>query len=127
MLDNIILVIGAGLLLAGSGLNLIAAIAVLRFNGLLSRQHAATKPQVFGLILATLGMALIVGDVTLAWTAALVVAFQLVTAPISAHMIGRAGYRTGSVTGDDLVVDELGEDLDSTRVGGRLGPGKHSN
>lgn len=127
MLDNIITILGAGLLIAGSALNLVAAIAVLRFRDLLSRQHAATKPQVLGLILAMLGMSLIVGDVTLAWTAVLVVAFQLVTSPISAHMIGRAGYRTGSVVPSDLVVDELGEDLDSTRVDGRLGPGKQSN
>jgi len=127
VLDSIIVIIGSALLLLGSALNLVAAIAVLRFRDLLSRQHAATKPQVLGLILAMLGMALIVGNVTLAWTAALVVAFQLVTAPISAHMIGRAGYRTGSVVSSDLVVDELGEDLDSTRVDGRLGPGKHSH
>ena len=124
MLDNIIVIVGSVLLVLGSALNLVAAIAVLRFRDLLSRQHAATKPQVLGLILAMLGMALIVGDVTLAWTAGLVVAFQLVTSPISAHMIGRAGYRTGGVVPSDLVVDELGEDLDSTRVDGRLGPGK---
>ena len=127
MLDDIIRIIGATLLIAGSALNLVAAIAVLRFTDLLSRQHAATKPQVLGLILAMIGMSLIVGDMTLAWTAGLVVAFQLVTAPISAHMIGRAGYRTGSVTDADLVIDELGEDLDTTRVDGKLGPGKQSD
>lgn len=123
MLDDITTVIGGALLLAGSALTLVAAIAVLRFRDLLSRQHAATKPQVLGLILAMIGMALVVPDVSLAWTAGLVVAFQLVTAPISAHMIGRAGYRTGGIVPSDLVVDELGEDLESTRVGGRLGPG----
>ena len=123
MLDSILTVLGGAFLIAGCGLTLIAAIAVLRFADLLSRQHAATKPQVLGLILAMVGMSLIVRDATLVWTAGLVVAFQLITAPISAHMIGRAGYRTGGIVPSDLVVDELGEDLDSTRVGGKLGPG----
>lgn len=123
MLDNALTVLGGALLIGGSALTLVAAIAVLRFRDLLSRQHAATKPQVLGLVLSMIGMALIVRDVSLAWTAGLVVAFQLITSPISAHMIGRAGYRTGGIVSSDLVVDELGEDIDSTRVGGRLGPG----
>ncbi|MGO1472272.1 MAG: monovalent cation/H(+) antiporter subunit G [Flaviflexus sp.] len=123
MLDTVYNVIGGAFLISGSSLVLIAAIALLRFPDLLSRQHAATKPQVFGLILVVCGMALIVRDVSLAWTALLVVAFQLITSPISAHMIGRAGYRTGGIVPEDLVVDELGDDLDSTRVD-HVGPGR---
>ncbi|WP_182353109.1 monovalent cation/H(+) antiporter subunit G [Flaviflexus huanghaiensis] len=123
MLGDILTALGGGLLIAGSALTLVAGIAVLRFRDLLSRQHAATKPQVLGLILSMIGMALIVRDIPLAWTASLVVALQLISSPISAHMIGRAGYRTGGIVSAELVVDELGEDIESTRVGGRLGPG----
>jgi multicomponent Na+:H+ antiporter subunit G len=39
------------------------------------------------------------------------VLFQMLTAPVAAHMVGRAGYRTGKVRGDLLVVDELTADL----------------
>jgi multicomponent Na+:H+ antiporter subunit G len=104
-------VAGTALLALGSTLTLVAAIAILRFEDLLSRMHAATKPQVLGLVLMMSGLALIVRNPVVAWTLVLVVAFQLITAPISAHMVGRAGYRTGKVDSEALVVDELTEDL----------------
>lgn len=103
--------IGAVLLVAGTGLTLVASLALIRFKDLLARQHAATKPQVLGLILMVTAAALIVQDARLGWTVALVVAFQLVTSPISAHMLSRAGYRTGRVVSSELVVDELRDDL----------------
>jgi len=37
----------------------------------------------------------------------LVAAFQFLTAPVAAHMIGRAAYRAGQGDLDDLVVDDL--------------------
>jgi multicomponent Na+:H+ antiporter subunit G len=104
-------VAGTVLLVLGSTLTLVAAVAILRFDDLLSRMHAATKPQVLGLVLMMAGLALIVRNPVVAWTLVLVVAFQLITAPISAHMVGRAGYRTGKVDSEALVVDELTEDL----------------
>lgn len=104
-------VAGTVLLVLGSTLTLVAAIAILRFDDLLSRMHAATKPQVLGLVMMMAGLALIVRNPVVAWTLVLVVAFQLITAPISAHMVGRAGYRTGKVDSEALVVDELTEDL----------------
>jgi multicomponent Na+:H+ antiporter subunit G len=104
-------VAGTVLLVLGSTLTLVAAIAILRFEDLLSRMHAATKPQVLGLTLMMAGLALTVRNPVVVWTLVLVVAFQLITAPISAHMVGRAGYRTGKVDSDALVVDELTQDL----------------
>jgi multicomponent Na+:H+ antiporter subunit G len=104
-------VAGTVLLVLGSTLTLVAAVAILRFENLLSRMHAATKPQVLGLVMMMAGLALIVRNPVVAWTLVLVVAFQLITAPISAHMVGRAGYRTGKVDPEALVVDELTEDL----------------
>jgi multicomponent Na+:H+ antiporter subunit G len=47
------------------------------------------------------------------WSTLLAVApvlvFQMLTAPISAHMVGRAGYRTGNLRRDTLKADELEE------------------
>jgi multicomponent Na+:H+ antiporter subunit G len=37
----------------------------------------------------------------------LVAVFQFLTAPVAAHMIGRAAYRAGQGALDDLVVDDL--------------------
>lgn len=107
-------VAGMVLLVLGSTLTLVAAIAVLRFRDLFSRMHAATKPQVLGLTLMMAGLALTVRNPVVGWTLVLVVAFQLITAPISAHMVGRAGYRTGKVDPDALVVDELTQDLEAS-------------
>lgn len=99
----------------GCILNLVAAIGALRFPDLLSRMHAATKPQVLGLMLIMAGLAASLGSSQLTWKLMIVVVFQFMTAPVSAHMVGRAGYRTGKVRDDLLVVDELTEDLDRAK------------
>ncbi|TDE99016.1 Na+/H+ antiporter subunit G [Occultella glacieicola] len=113
--SDVVTVASSVLLVLGSLLTLIAAIGVTRFPDLLARMHAATKPQVLGLVLMMTGLALSLGDSQLGWKLTLVVLFQLITAPVSAHMVGRAGYRTGKVRSDLLVVDELTEDLRAAR------------
>ncbi|MBI9115842.1 monovalent cation/H(+) antiporter subunit G [Sanguibacter suaedae] len=94
-------------LVGGSFLALAAGVGVVRFPDLLSRMHAGTKPQVLGLILLLAGEALRVRSVQVLGMLVLVVVFQLLTAPVAAHMVGRAGYRTGKVRSELLVVDEL--------------------
>ncbi|MGC5627602.1 monovalent cation/H(+) antiporter subunit G [Georgenia sp. Z1344] len=111
--SDVVSVLAAILLVAGSLLVLVAALALVRFPDLFSRMHAAAKPQVLGLALLMAGVALEVRDPRIGWTLVLVVAFQLLTAPISAHMAGRAGYRTGRVDRSRLVVDELAEDIEA--------------
>jgi multicomponent Na+:H+ antiporter subunit G len=44
-----------------------------------------------------------------AWMLLLVAAFQLLTAPVSAHMISRVAYRRRHVRRELLLVDELRE------------------
>lgn len=104
---------GIVFIVAGSLFTLIAAIGAFRYEDLLSRQHVATKPQVFSLIMLLTGVMLMVRETAMTWTLLLVIAFQLVTSPISAHMLSRAGYRTGRVDPDTLYADELGEDTRS--------------
>ena len=50
--------LGAVFLLAGTIFCLAAAVGVVRFPDVLTRLHAATKPQVFGLMLVLTGVAL---------------------------------------------------------------------
>ncbi len=104
---------GIVFIVAGTLFTLIAAIGAFRYEDLLSRQHVATKPQVFSLIMLLTGVMLMVRETAMTWTLLLVIAFQLVTSPISAHMLSRAGYRTGRVDPDTLYADELGEDTRS--------------
>jgi multicomponent Na+:H+ antiporter subunit G len=106
-------------LLGGAFLAFAAGVGVLRFPDLLSRMHAGTKPQVLGLILVLVGLALRLRSGGAVWALVLVVVFQMLTAPVAAHMVGRAGFRTGKVRSDLLVVDELTRDLD--RTGGTSG------
>lgn len=104
-------VLSAICLLLGASLSLAAGIGVLRFPDVLSRQHAASKPQVLGLLLILVGVGLRLRtglDVT---TLVLVAVFQMTTAPVAAHMVGRAAYRSRRVRRDRLVVDELGDRL----------------
>ncbi len=108
-------VLGWACVLGGAFLSLAAGVGSVRFPDLLTRMHAATKPQVLGVLLMMLGLALRLRHGPIIWMLVLVALFQLLTAPVSAHMVGRAGYRTGKVRRDLLVVDELTRDLDEVR------------
>jgi len=100
-------VISALCIIGAALMSLAAGIGALRFPDLLSRMHAASKPQLFGLVLVMFA----VGLQTLHWgpisTMILIVLFQLFTVPVAAHMIGRAGYRTKHLRRSMLYRDEL--------------------
>lgn len=103
-------VIAGALLVSGSFLALTAAIGIVRFPDVLSRMHAATKPQTVGLVLILVGLAVRLQDVSAITVIALIVVFQLLTAPVSAHMVGRAAFRTGMASPDQLTVCEYEAD-----------------
>ena len=103
-------------LLGGAFLAFAAGVGVLRFPDLLARMHAGTKPQVLGLALVLIGLALRLRSGGAVWALVLVAVFQMLTAPVAAHMVGRAGYRTGKVRSDLLVVDELTSDQERAQV-----------
>jgi multicomponent Na+:H+ antiporter subunit G len=99
-------VLAVVLVVAGAGLSVLAAVGLLRFPDVLARMHAQTKPAVLGMLLVLAGVALHERQAGLTATLALVAAFQLLTAPVGAHMIGRAAYRAGDADRDALVLDE---------------------
>ncbi len=103
-------VLAAVCLLGGALLAFAAGVGLLRFPDLLARMHSATKPQVLGLVLVLLGLALRLREGPALWMLLLIAVFQMLTSPVAAHMVGRAGYRTGKVGRDLLVVDELTAD-----------------
>lgn len=104
-------VVSVVFLIGGAFLAFAAGVGALRFPDLLSRMHAGTKPQTLGLILVLAGLALRLRTGGEVWALLLVVLFQLLTAPVAAHLVGRAGYRTGKVRKDLLVADELTPEL----------------
>ena len=107
MNETVIDVIVAALLLGGATMSLAAAIGLTRFPDLMSRMHAASKPQVLGLLLFLLAMAVEFRSWVLLPVLALCWIFMLLTAPVSAHMVGRAGYRTKHLRPELLTIDEL--------------------
>jgi len=97
----------AVLSLSGASLCLAAAVGLLRLPDVLSRMHAATKPQSLGLLLVLAGAALQLRDSVDVWMLFLAGAFQLVTAPVAAHLVGRVAYRGRTEQDPRLHVDEL--------------------
>ena len=82
-------------LLLGGILSLIAAAGVLRMPDVFIRMHAATKVGTVGVSSITLGLMIHFGTLTVTSRGVLVIAFFLLTAPVAAHMIARAAYRSG--------------------------------
>ncbi|GAA2124660.1 monovalent cation/H(+) antiporter subunit G [Arthrobacter humicola] len=105
--ETVIDAVSAVFMVVGALMSLGAAVGLLRFPDLMSRMHAATKPQVLGLflLLAALGLQMrtwwVWPVLVVAWL------FQLLTVPVSAHMVGRAGYRTKHLHPELLSADEL--------------------
>lgn len=94
--------IGGGVLLG-----VVAAVGLNRFQGVLMRTHAASKPQVLGLLLVFSGSALAAGSWILAGFLLVVLFAQMLTVPVSSVMVGRAAFRRGFVRGGDYAIDEL--------------------
>jgi len=113
-LDVVLDVVAGVLLVGGCLLALVAALGVLRLPDLLSRMHAATKPQVLGLVLVLAGLAVRLREPGALGVLVLAVLFQFATAPVATHMVARAGFRAGLLRRDLLVTDELTPELDSS-------------
>jgi multicomponent Na+:H+ antiporter subunit G len=94
--------LGLLFLLLGALLCVAAAIGLLRFPDLLSRMHAGTKPQVLGVIFVIVGVGLRTRSGIDVGMLVLIGVFQLLTIPAGAHMVGRAGFRTGQVEPADI-------------------------
>ncbi|RKS74790.1 multisubunit sodium/proton antiporter MrpG subunit [Actinomadura pelletieri DSM 43383] len=99
-------IVTAVLLPAGAAFSAVGALGVLRFPDLLTRLHAATKPQTIGLLLILAGVAPQADSVAAATPLLLVAIFQLITAPVAAQTIGAAAYRAGAIDPDTLTLDE---------------------
>ena len=85
----------------------IAGIGIVRLPDLFLRMSASTKAATLGLGLILLGTALFFGELGVASRAIATLIFVLLTAPISAHMIGRAAYSDGVPLWEKTQLDEL--------------------
>jgi multicomponent Na+:H+ antiporter subunit G len=111
-------VVSGALVLGGSALALTAAIGVVRFPDTLSRMHAATKPQVLGLLLVLIGAAIRLHGNSDVGMIILTGMFTLITAPVVAQRVGQLAYREQNIRGDLLTVDELQDEIQDERGAG---------
>jgi multicomponent Na+:H+ antiporter subunit G len=97
----------SALMLSGGFFALTAALGVLRLSDILLRMHASTKAGTLGvgLILAAVAVQGIDAGIVLRALAA--VCFMLLTAPVAAHVIGRAAYKSGVALSEHTRVDEF--------------------
>jgi multicomponent Na+:H+ antiporter subunit G len=104
---TIIEIIASVLISAGVLVAAISTIGLNRFHGALQRIHAASKPQVLGLILVFAGVTLSTGSWSLGAFLLVVLLAQMLTVPVASVMVGRAAFRRGFVRGGDYAIDEL--------------------
>lgn len=102
-----------GLLMAvGAILMLLAAVGLMRLPDLPTRMHASTKAGSLGAAMIMLAVAIHLPSAEIIARALAVVVFLLLTAPVAAHVIGRAGYFVGVPLWSGTVKDELADQYD---------------
>ncbi|WP_102145301.1 monovalent cation/H(+) antiporter subunit G [Mycobacterium hubeiense] len=106
-------IITAVLVLGGSTLALTAAIGVIRFPDTLSRMHAASKPQVLGLLLVLAGAAIQLRGQADVGMVILTGLFTVITAPVVANRVGQLAYREQNIRDDLLTRDDMLEFADA--------------
>ena len=95
------------LMLLGSIFCLVASVGIVRLPDALTRMHAATKTGTLGTGLLIIAEALFYRQLGISLRAATVIALVVLTAPVAAHLIGRAFYRSGEALSDRTWIDEL--------------------
>jgi multicomponent Na+:H+ antiporter subunit G len=97
----------SALLLLGAVLMLIAAIGLVRMPDLPTRMHATSKAGTLGAGMMLAGVAIHFAEAGVMARAIAAIAFIILTAPVAAHAIGRAGYAMGVPLWSRTVKDEL--------------------
>lgn len=95
--------------LFGASLMLLASIGIIRLPDLPTRMHASTKSGALGTSMIMVGVALAFTETVVTARAMAIISFIVLTSPVAAHVIGRAGYFVGVPLWDGTVKDALKE------------------
>jgi multicomponent Na+:H+ antiporter subunit G len=106
---NIIL---SAALLLGAALMLLAAIGITRLPDLPTRMHATTKSGALGTSLIMIAVALTFMEAAISARVLAIISFIILTSPVAAHVIGRAGYFVGVPLWEGTIKDALKENYD---------------
>lgn len=94
-------------LIVGTIFMFLAALGVFRLPDLFTRMQASTKSATLGIGCMLLGVTFYFGEVGVTSRAVAVIAFFFLTAPVAAHMIGRAAYLHSIPMTKKMLTDEL--------------------
>lgn len=94
-------------IITGSIFILISAIGLLRMPDLYMRMSATTKAATLGVGFVLFGTAIHFWEIGIISRAIIIFSFLLLTAPVAAHMIGRAAYFDGVPLWKGTKIDDL--------------------
>jgi len=111
-------IIGAGMVLLGSIVLLIAAIGLIRMPDAYNRIQVGTKASTAGVALIMLGLAFVIPS----WFGKFfsILLFVLLTNPVSSNVLMRAAHKAGIPMSDKTVIDQLKEDEDKNKNNGEV-------
>ena len=97
----------AFLFLLGAALMMLATVGLLRMPDIYTRISTATKASTLGVGCLLLAVIIFFDETGVKSRALAVLVFILLTAPVAAHMVGRAAYLSGAPLWEGTKVDEL--------------------
>jgi multicomponent Na+:H+ antiporter subunit G len=102
-------IVTAMLLVFGSLFSLVAALGMLRLPDTVIRMHAATKAGTLGAGLILIAAAFYFAELGITLRSVAAIIFLLLTAPVAAHLIGRAAYYSKIKLWEKTWIDQLKE------------------
>jgi multicomponent Na+:H+ antiporter subunit G len=103
MIDWIIIILST----LGTSFILLAGIGIVRMPDVYLRISVTTKAATLGIGLILMGAAMYFNELGITSRVIAIIFFLLLTAPVGAHMIGRASYFTGIKPWDKSVYDDI--------------------
>jgi multicomponent Na+:H+ antiporter subunit G len=100
------------LMILGAFFMVVAGLGVLRMPDLFLRMSASTKASTLGAGALLLAVAVHFDNVGITARAVATIVFLMLTTPIAAHLLGRAGYFVGVKLVETTVIDELAGQYD---------------
>ena len=124
LLSDVAFWLSAVLLLVGTFFSIVGGFGLLRMPDFYARSHAGGVTDTFGAGFVLVGLMVLAGLSLNALKLAFVLAFLLITGPVSAHSLAKAAYargvRFGEQAAEPTIEDTLGSDQD---VEGEAGGG----
>ena len=107
--------IGMAVIVLGLLFDFFGCVGLIRFPDVYNRLQASAKCVTLGTCGILFGLFLFKGFSATGIKALLCMVFILLTAPVSAHALARAAYRSGVKPYSGTVVDQYGEDIEKIR------------